>query len=286
MAKGGRPDTLVMTATPIPRSLALTVYGDLDLSVLDEMPPGRQPVRTVVKSERSRQEVYDVIRSELKRDRQAFIVYPLIEESQKLDLRAAKAMAEHLQQEVFQEFRVGLIHGRLKAEEKEELMSELREGRIQVLVSTTVVEVGIDLPNASVMAIEHAERFGLSQLHQLRGRIGRGRHPGICILMTEGARSEAAYQRLEIMRRTSDGFKIAEKDLEIRGPGEFVGTRQSGLPEFRFGNIVRDRGALELAAVEARQVLSEMLRETEEPEVLMNELVGQWRERYGLYVVG
>ncbi len=286
MAKGGRPDTLVMTATPIPRSLALTVYGDLDLSVLDEMPPGRQPVRTVVKSERSRQEVYDLIRSELKRDRQAFIVYPLIEESQKLDLRAAKAMAEHLQQEVFQEFRVGLIHGRLKAEEKEELMSELREGRIQVLVSTTVVEVGIDLPNASVMAIEHAERFGLSQLHQLRGRIGRGRHPGICILMTEGARSEAAYQRLEIMRRTSDGFKIAEKDLEIRGPGEFVGTRQSGLPEFRFGNIVRDRGALELAAVEARQVLSEMLRETEEPEVLMNELVGQWRERYGLYVVG
>ncbi len=286
MAKGGRPDTLVMTATPIPRSLALTVYGDLDLSVLDEMPPGRQPVRTVVKSERSRQEVYDVIRSELKRHRQAFIVYPLIDESQKLALRAAKAMAEHLQQEVFQEFRVGLIHGRLKADEKEELMRGLREGRIQVLVSTTVVEVGIDLPNASVMAIEHAERFGLSQLHQLRGRIGRGKHPGICILMTDGVRSEAAYQRLEIMRRTSDGFKIAEKDLEIRGPGEFVGTRQSGLPEFRFGNIVRDRGALELAAVEAKQALREMLRETDRPAVLMNQLIDQWKERYGLYVVG
>jgi len=286
MAKGGRPDTLVMTATPIPRSLALTVFGDLDLSVLDEMPPDRQPVRTVIKSERSRPEVYDVIRSELKRRRQVFIVYPLIEESQKLALRAAKAMAEHLQQDVFQEFTVGLIHGRLKAEEKEELMSGLREGRIQILVSTTVVEVGIDLPNASVMAIEHAERFGLSQLHQLRGRIGRGRHPGICILMTEGARSEAAYQRLEIMRRTSDGFKIAEKDLEIRGPGEFVGTRQSGIPEFRFGNIIRDREALELAAVEAKEVLREMLRESDQPAVLMKRLVEQWKERYGLYVVG
>ena len=286
MAKGGHPDTLVMTATPIPRSLALTVFGDLDLSVLDEMPPGRQPVRTVIKSERSRQEIYEVIRSELKRRRQAFIVYPLIEESQKLALRAAKAMAEHLQQEVFQEFTVGLIHGRLKAEEKEELMSGLREGRIQVLVSTTVVEVGIDLPNASVMAIEHAERFGLSQLHQLRGRIGRGRHPGICILMTEGVRSEAAYQRLEIMRRTSDGFKIAEKDLEIRGPGEFVGTRQSGLPEFRFGNIVRDREALELAALEAKELLREMLREADRPVVLVNQLIDQWKERYGLYVVG
>ena len=286
MAKGGRPDTLVMTATPIPRSLALTVFGDLDLSVLDEMPPGRQPVRTVIKSERSRQEVYDVIRSELKRHRQAFIVYPLIDESEKLALRAAKAMAEHLQQEVFQEFTVGLIHGRLKAEEKEELMSGLREGRIQILVSTTVVEVGIDLPNASVMAIEHAERFGLSQLHQLRGRIGRGRHPGICILMTEGARSEAAYQRLEIMRRSNDGFKIAEKDLEIRGPGEFVGTRQSGLPEFRFGNIVRDREALELAAIEAKELLRETLRESDRPAVLMNQLIDQWKERYGLYVVG
>jgi len=286
MAKGGRPDTLVMTATPIPRSLALTVFGDLDLSVLDEMPPDRQPVRTVIKSEGSRPEVYDVIRSELKRRRQVFIVYPLIEESQKLALRAARAMAEHLQQDVFQEFTVGLIHGRLKAKEKEELMSGLREGRIQILVSTTVVEVGIDLPNASVMAIEHAERFGLSQLHQLRGRIGRGRHPGICILMTEGARSEAAYQRLEIMRRTSDGFKIAEKDLEIRGPGEFVGTRQSGIPEFRFGNIIRDREALELAAVEAKEVLREMLRESDQPAVLMKRLVEQWKERYGLYVVG
>ncbi len=286
MAKGGRPDTLVMTATPIPRSLALTVYGDLDLSVLDEMPPGRQPVRTVIKSERSRQEVYNLIRSELKRQRQAFIVYPLIDESQKLDLRAATAMAEHLQQEVFREFKVGLIHGRLKSDEKEELMGGLREGRIQVLVSTTVVEVGIDLPNASVMAIEHAERFGLSQLHQLRGRIGRGRHPGICILMTEGARSEAAYQRLEIMRRTNDGFKIAEKDLEIRGPGEFVGTRQSGLPEFRFGNIVRDREALELAAIEARQLLREMLAEADRPALLINQLIDQWKERYGLYVVG
>ena len=286
MAKGGHPDTLVMTATPIPRSLALTVFGDLDLSVLDEMPPGRQPVRTVIKSERSRQEVYDVIRGELRRDRQVFIVYPLIEESQKLALRAAKAMAEHLQQEVFQEFTVGLIHGRLKGEEKEELMTGLREGRIQVLVSTTVVEVGIDLPNACVMAIEHSERFGLSQLHQLRGRIGRGRYPGVCILMTEGARSEAAYQRLEIMRSTSDGFKIAEKDLEIRGPGEFVGTRQSGIPEFRFANIVRDREALESATIEAKELLREMLRDADHPGVLMNQLIGQWKERYGLYVVG
>ena len=286
MDKGERPDTLVMTATPIPRSLALTVYGDLDLSVLDEMPPGRQPVRTVIKAECNRQEVYALIRSELKRRRQAFIVYPLVNQSEKLDLRAAGAMAEHLQEEVFPDYEVGLIHGRLKSEEKEDLMRGLREGRIQILVATTVVEVGIDVPNASVMAIEHSERFGLSQLHQLRGRIGRGRQPGICILMTERVCSEAAYQRLEIMRRTVDGFKIAEKDLEIRGPGEFVGTRQSGLPEFRFGNIVRDRQALDLAASEADQYLEAILSQADRPEIVTGQLVDQWRERFGLYVVG
>jgi ATP-dependent DNA helicase RecG len=276
-----------MTATPIPRSLALILYGDLDLSVLDQMPPGRKPTRTVVRTEGDRPEVYAAIRRELENGRQAFVVCPLIEESEKLDLRAASEMAEHLQKDIFPDYRVGLIHGRLKADERDTLMRRFQEGGLHILVSTTVIEVGIDIPNATLMVIEHAERLGLSQLHQLRGRISRGAHPGVCILLTEGAHSREAYQRIDVMRRSSDGFKIAEKDLEIRGPGEFVGTRQSGLPEFLFGNIVRDRRLLELACGEAECFLREHLKidSRPAPEVLL-EFAEWWKKHYGLYSVG
>src|SRR5690606_27180288 len=181
MEKGGRPDTLVMTATPIPRSLALTVYGDLDISILDELPPGRQPVKTVLKTEASRSEVYSVLKSHLDQGRQAYIVYPLIEESEKVDLKAATEMADHLSKDVLQGYSVGLIHGRMSSDERDQIMNRFHDGQVQVLVSTTVIEVGIDVPNATVMIIEHAERFGLSQLHQLRGRIGRGKHSSLCI---------------------------------------------------------------------------------------------------------
>ncbi|RPJ58318.1 MAG: ATP-dependent DNA helicase RecG [Acidobacteria bacterium] len=284
--KGDRPDVLVMTATPIPRSLALTLYGDLDLSVIDQLPPGRQPVQTLVKRNNERDEVYELIRRELQQGRQAYVVYPLIEQSEKLDLRAATEMAEHLHSVVFPEFQVGLMHGRLKAEEKESLMSRFKAGEVQILVSTTVIEVGIDVPNATVMMVEHADRFGLSQLHQLRGRIGRGRDKAVCILFTEGFNSPEAFQRLDIMRRSSNGFKIAEKDLELRGPGEFVGTRQSGMPEFLFGNIVRDRELLEKARADAE---SYFLSAGEvggfEPGTL-EQLADWWKQRYGLYQVG
>ena len=286
MGKGDQPDVLIMTATPIPRSLALTVYGDLDLSVLDELPPGRQPVETILYSERDRNRVYDLLRRELARGRQAFVVYPLIEESDKLDLRAAEEMAGQLRK-VFPRYGVGLIHGRLKSEEKDAQMEALRDGTIQILVATTVVEVGLDVPNATVMVVEHADRFGLSQLHQLRGRIGRGSHQGTCVLMAGDARSENAFRRLDIMRRTSDGFKIAEKDLEIRGPGEFVGTRQSGIPQFRFGNIVRDRRLLELAAGEARDHLTTLTGDSEGKGAdQMARVADEWRSRFGLFDVG
>ena len=276
-----------MTATPIPRSLALTLYGDLDVSVLDEMPPGRQPVKTVVKGERHREEVYASVHRELKEGHQAFVVYPLVEESEKVDLRAATEMAKHLQKEVFPDVTVVLMHGRLKVEEKGQLMRRFRAGEIQVLVSTTVIEVGIDIPDATLMVIEHAERFGLSQLHQLRGRIGRGQHPGLCILMTEDVRSQEADERINIMCQTQDGFEIAEKDLEIRGPGEFLGTRQSGMPEFLFANIVRDRKFLELARQEAKRHLRHYLKlSAPSPQEEFPRFDEWWRQRYGLYHVG
>jgi ATP-dependent DNA helicase RecG len=286
MAKGSRPDTLVMTATPIPRSLALTVYGDLDLSVLDELPPGRVAVKTVLKTERSRMEVYSVLRQRLKQGHQIYIVYPLVEESEKVDLRAASEMSEHLQKEVFPTYRVGLMHGQLPSSEKEELMSSFRKRQVHILVSTTVIEVGIDVPNASVIVVEHAERFGLSQLHQLRGRIGRGTHPSLCILLVDRVKSKEAYKRLDIMRRSNDGFVIAEKDLEIRGPGEFAGTRQSGIPDFRFGNIVRDRKFLELARWEAEGYLRERLGTGQDDREELALLANKWKSRYGLFEVG
>jgi ATP-dependent DNA helicase RecG len=252
--KGPAPEMIVMTATPIPRTLALTVYGDLDVSVIDQMPPGRIPPTTLLLSENKRGQAYEIIRRELKKGRQAFCVYPLVEESETLPLKDAVRMAAELTK-VFPEYRVGLITGRMKGAQKEEIMGAFSRGEIQILVSTTVVEVGVDVPNATVMVIEHAERYGLSQLHQLRGRVGRSTEASYCILMAEFVRSEDAVKRLDIMTRTTDGFLIAEEDLKIRGPGEFMGTRQSGLPAFRAVDLTRDFRTLIAARKEAEALL-------------------------------
>jgi len=250
-ARGLNPEVLVMTATPIPRSLAMTVYGDLDVSIIDEMPPGRTPIETKVFGEEGRQEVKKLIAREVRAGRQAYVVYPLVEESEKMDLRNATKRYEYLRDQVFPKFSVALLHGRMKAEEKEEVMRDFVSGKTQILVSTTVIEVGVDVPNASVMVVEHAERFGLSQLHQLRGRVGRGAEQSYCVLLASDKQTEVARERLGIMEETNDGFKIAEKDLEIRGPGEVMGTRQAGLPEFRVANLVRDLDILQEARKEA-----------------------------------
>jgi ATP-dependent DNA helicase RecG len=285
--KGANPDILVMTATPIPRTLAMTIYGDLDVSLIDEMPPGRIPVETKVYPEPARAKVYRIVEEEVKKGRQAFVVYPLVEESEKLDLKDATRMAEHLQKKVFLEFRIGLLHGRMKSDEKEAIMTEVKEGRIQILVATTVIEVGIDIPNASVMVVEHAERFGLSQLHQLRGRIGRGRYPSKCILMAQYRSSEEARVRLRAMEKTTDGFKIAEEDLALRGPGEFFGIRQSGLPDFRVAHIIRDTPIL----IEARKEAFRLVEE--DPELvrpshagLKDVLINRWKGRMELATIG
>ena len=283
--KGDKPDTLVMTATPIPRSLALTLYGDLDLSIIDELPPGRRPVRTVLRREAERRKVYAKMRDEVRKGRQCYIVFPLVEESEKLELRAATETARQLQQTVFADLEVALIHGRQSGEEKERTMARFKQGEINVLVSTTVIEVGIDVPNASLMVIEHASRFGLSQLHQLRGRIGRGRDKSYCVLLAGRGVSAEARERLRIMQQTNDGFRIAEKDLELRGPGDFVGTKQSGIPQFRFANLVRDRPWLERAQVDAQEWLERAL-EAGSSEKDFGELAGEWERRFGLFRVG
>lgn len=244
--KGMSPHFLVMTATPIPRTLAMTVYGDLDVSVIDEMPKGRIPIVTRKTFQSKRPQVMQFIRDHVKAGRQAYIVYPLIEESETMDLKNALEEYEKVKKD-FSEFQVGLLHGRMKPSEKDEIMDRFRRNEIQILVSTTVIEVGVDVPNANIMLIEHAERFGLSQLHQLRGRVGRGNFKSYCVLMLGYALSEEATRRAEIMERTNDGFKIAEADLEMRGPGEFMGTRQSGLPGFKMANLVRDVKTLMLA---------------------------------------
>src|SRR5690606_6408759 len=249
------PDVLVMTATPIPRSLAMTVYGDLDVSVIDELPPGRTPIKTVVCGEDQRSGVYRGIEREIGLGRQAYIVYPLVKESEKLDLKAATAMFEDLSTRVFPDLKVGLLHGKMKTDEKDEVMGKFAAGELNVLVSTTVIEVGIDVANASLMIIEHAERFGLSQLHQLRGRVGRGAEQSCCVLLTGDKKTTTARERLEIMERSSDGFEIAEKDLELRGQGELLGTRQSGLQSFRVANIVRDLDILSIARDEVENYL-------------------------------
>jgi len=254
-AKGYHPNVLVMTATPIPRTLALTVYGDFDISVLDEMPPGRQQVVTEVLTMRQRRKAYDFVRQEVHEGKQAFIVCPLVEESDQLeDVRAATELARRLQKEVFPDLRVGLIHGRMAVDEKDDVMAAFRRGDLDVLCSTTVVEVGVDMPNASVMVVENAERFGLAQLHQLRGRVGRGQHLSHCLLLA-GRKSSEAWERLEVLAQTTDGFKIAEADLRLRGPGEFYGTRQHGLPDLKMADIMADTPALVRARQEAFELI-------------------------------
>jgi len=252
MEKGRRPNTLVMTATPIPRTLAMTFYGDLDVSVIDEMPPGRFPIRTLHIPENRRSWALDAIRRELQAGRQCYVVYPLVEESEKLDLKSATEGHEQIARR-FPDAEVGLLHGRMKNEEKESVMRAFSEGRIEVLVSTTVVEVGVDVPNATIMVIEHAERFGIAQLHQLRGRVGRGPHESHCLLMTPERIGETAYQRVKAVEHTLNGFRLAETDLRLRGPGELAGTRQSGMPDFRVADLVEDVDILVEARDEARR---------------------------------
>ncbi|HEV2417202.1 MAG TPA: ATP-dependent DNA helicase RecG [Terriglobia bacterium] len=283
--KSRAPHVLVMTATPIPRTCALAAYGDLDFSVIDEMPPNRTPITTRIFAGRDRAQAFEFIRKKVESGEQAYVVYPIIEESKKLDLKPAVQMHEHLAKIVYPNFRVGLLHGRLPGEEKESVMRRFRAGEVDVLVSTTVVEVGVDVPSATVMLVEHAERFGLAQLHQLRGRIGRGAGKSFCLLIADGPRSEVADERLRILAETNDGFKIAEMDLKLRGPGEFLGTRQWGLPAFRIANLLRDQKILEWARREAIQ----FVERPESPNELADftrALGARWPERYRLARVG
>jgi ATP-dependent DNA helicase RecG len=280
-AKGGNPDVLVMTATPIPRTLALTECGDMEVSVIRGLPPGRQPIRTMVKADSRRDEIYGMMRDEVRRGRQVYVIYPLVEESEKIDLKAATAMAEQIAR-VFPDFTVALLHGRMKGDEKESVMLRFAAGQLHILVSTTVVEVGVDVPNATMMVIEHAERFGLSQLHQLRGRIGRGQHASTCVLLYQAPWSDDARERLKAMADTSDGFVIAERDLRLRGPGDFFGTRQSGLPTLRAGDLMRDGDLLERAFEEARARVAAGTLTAAQQAYVKN----VWQRQFGLITVG
>jgi ATP-dependent DNA helicase RecG len=307
MKKGeAEPDTLVMTATPIPRTLALTLYGDLDTSVLDELPPGRTAITTRNVSDERAPEVWEFVRKQVKAGRQAYVVYPVIEgapaeqtafeldgenagtKSAKTGLKAAIHMYDELRKKILPDLRVGLLHGRLDAEEKDQTMRKFQQGEIDVLVSTTVIEVGVDVANATVMVVEHAERFGLAQMHQLRGRIGRGAAKSYCVLMTGGKVSPEGDRRLNEMVRTQDGFEIAELDLQLRGPGEFFGTKQAGMPGLRVANILRDRKLLELAKMEAVRIVEQKDPEITQPdrERIMQHLRQHWQRRYGLVEVG
>jgi len=282
------PDVLVMTATPIPRTLALTLYGDLDVSVIDELPPGRTPITTRRVSDERAQEVWAFVAKQIAAGHQAYVVYPVIEENETRDIKAATKMYDELRRNVFADRRVGLLHGRLDGEEKDAMMRRFQRGEIDVLVSTTVIEVGVDVANANVMVIEHAERFGLAQLHQLRGRIGRGAAKSFCVLMTGGKVTPEAEQRLDAMVRTTNGFEIAELDLELRGPGEFFGTRQAGMPSLRVANLLRDRELLEVAKQEAAKVSAGPSGELTSEEIsrTMGHLRTHWQRRYGLVEVG
>jgi ATP-dependent DNA helicase RecG len=281
-AKGLHPDVLVMTATPIPRTLALTTYGDLDVSVMREMPPGRQPIATTARPESRRDEIYAFVRREIEQGRQAYVIYPLVEESAKVDLRAATEMADHLANDVFPELRVALLHGRLKQDAKDRVMGAFVRREFDILVSTTVVEVGVDVPNATVMVIEHAERFGLSQLHQLRGRVGRGEHKSYCILLYQSPLTEQGRDRLKALTDTSAGFEIAERDLQLRGPGDFFGTRQSGMPTLRVGDLLRDHALME----EARREAVAALDDAEQAAALTALVDTSWEQRFGLVGIG
>jgi ATP-dependent DNA helicase RecG len=282
------PDVLVMTATPIPRTLALTLYGDLDVSVLDALPPGRMPVVTRSLADERAPEVWDFVRKQIGAGHQAYVVYPVIEENEERELKAAQQMHRQLREKIFPNLHVGLLHGRLDADEKEHVMREFQQGKIEILVATTVIEVGVDVPNATVMVIEHADRFGLAQLHQLRGRIGRGAAKSYCVLMRGGKVSEEGERRLDAMVRSNDGFHIAELDLELRGPGEFFGTKQAGIPSFRVANIIRDRQLLEAAKREAAFVISGPNAEISKKEIdrALREMRSRWAMSYGLVEVG
>jgi ATP-dependent DNA helicase RecG len=282
------PDVLVMTATPIPRTLALTLYGDLDLSVLDEMPPGRTPIVTRCVSDDESPKVWEFVRKQVAAGHQVYVVYPVIAENEETELKAAIKMYRELSDKIFSDLKVGLLHGRLDAETKEQVMRMFQRGDLQILVATTVIEVGVDVPNATVMVIEHAERFGLAQLHQLRGRIGRGAAKSYCILMTGGKVSEEGQKRLDAMVKTNDGFKIAELDLELRGPGEFFGTRQAGIPSFRVANIIRDAQLLEAAKHEAAAVIAGPNAEISAEEIsrALVHMRAKWQHTYGLVEVG
>jgi ATP-dependent DNA helicase RecG len=282
------PHVLVMTATPIPRTLALTLYGDLDISVLDEMPPGRTPIVTRRVCDERSQQVWDFLRKQVAAGHQAYVVYPVIEENEETELKAAKKMYRELESRIFPDLKVALLHGRMETDLKDQVMRLFQKGEINVLVSTTVIEVGVDVANATVMVVEHAERFGLAQLHQLRGRIGRGAAKSYCILMTGGKVTEEGDRRLEAMVRSNDGFQIAELDLELRGPGEFFGTRQAGMPSFQVANLIRDRQLLEAAKREASAVLAGPNSEISQPEIerAIWHMRNRWQRSYGLVEVG
>jgi ATP-dependent DNA helicase RecG len=282
--KGVTPDVLVMTATPIPRTLALTIYGDLDVSVIDELPPGRKPIQTAHKTKLELEQVYSFILREVRAGRQAYIVYPVIEENETQSMKAAQAAFQELSTQVFPDLRVGLLHGKLKAEEKDAVMSAFQRGEVQVLVSTTVIEVGVDVPNATVMVVENAERFGLAQIHQLRGRVARGSEQSHCILVTDKL-SDTGRERIRTLVDSSDGFYISEMDLKLRGPGEFLGTKQSGLPAFRIGNLLRDREILEVARFEAQSFV-ERPPSPEALELAVLYVREHWQRRYGLALIG
>jgi ATP-dependent DNA helicase RecG len=253
--KGASPDVLVMTATPIPRTLTLTVYGDLDVGIIDELPPGRKPIKTHWKKSSEKASVYEGVRKLLAEGRQGYVVCPLVEESEKMQARAATELAAHLTQHVFPECQIGLLHGQMPSEEKDRVMQQFRSGDLNLLVATTVIEVGVDVANAVVMVIEDADRFGLAQLHQLRGRVGRGQHASFCILLAD-PKTPDGEERMRVLCDTNDGFKIAEEDLRLRGPGEFYGVRQSGLPSLKIANVLLDTTILREARADAFAMLA------------------------------
>jgi ATP-dependent DNA helicase RecG len=285
--KGLHPDVLIMTATPIPRTLALTLYGDLDVSVMNELPKGRKPVRTVWRTEEKRGAIYDFIREEIRKGRQAYVVYPLVEESEKVDLAAATEGFESLSGSVFAGIKTALLHGRMKGGEKESVMQAFKAGDIRILVATTVIEVGVDVPSATVMLIEHAERFGLTQLHQLRGRVGRGADQSTCILLAQRGFGDDALKRLKTMESTNDGFRISEVDLEIRGPGELFGTRQHGLLNFKIADLLTDGAILQTARQEAQALVQDDPRLAEFRNHAIREMVQKrYSRNFGLIEVG